>query len=208
MSACQDCALGAAAARLALETCRWQIVNVITTLTQEQQVSPINLLRADGEGGREKGAGVQRGKAAESLSGGCRPGAGSHVPLLPSAGWLDRIHPDLTWRRVGLRQVLREGSRTGVSGLASPAHLHLCECGNISSNRRERERGSGPHRGVWGGRAPSPAPLGWVDPSPPHAAVKTQECSPRGVSQVLAGDEHTSCLLQRAAGALAAQRHC
>lgn len=207
MSACQDCALGAAAARLALETCRWQIVNVITTLTQEQQVSPINLLRADGEGGREKGAGVQRGKAAESLSGGCRPGAGSHVPLLPSAGWLDRIHPDLTWRRVGLRQVLREGSRTGVSGLASPAHLHLCECGNISSNRRERERLWASSGCVgWPSTLSSPSGVGRSIPTP--CCSETQECSPRGVSQVLAGDEHASCLLQRAAGALAAQRHC
>lgn len=178
MSACQDCALGAAATRLALETCRWQIVNVITTLTQEQQVSPINLLRADREGGREKGVGVQRGKAAESLLGGCRPGAGSHVPLLSSAGWLDRIHPDLTWRRVGLRQVLCEGAREGVSGLASPAHLQLCERGNVSSNGREE--GSGPHRGVWGGRAPSPAPLWWVDPSPPYAAVKSGSARPKG----------------------------
>lgn len=73
MSACQDCTLGAEAARLTLETCRWQIVNVITTLTREQQVSPIDLLRADendGEGGSGEGGKewVSRGERRQRVA--------------------------------------------------------------------------------------------------------------------------------------------
>lgn len=73
MSACQDCTLGAEAARLTLETCRWQIVNVITTLTREQQVSPIDLLRADendGEGGSREGGKewVSRGERRQRVA--------------------------------------------------------------------------------------------------------------------------------------------
>lgn len=67
MGKCQPCQERSRSPR-ALETCRWQIVRVITTLnTGAEQVSPINLLHAGEEedGGME---GVSRGEKQQRVA--------------------------------------------------------------------------------------------------------------------------------------------
>jgi len=132
MGKCQPAKIARSERRLlasALETCRWQIVNVITTLTQEQQVSPINLLRADeqenGEGDRGKGEARR-----QSRSRGCRPPASSHVPVLPGG-----LTAPTRTSRGGIRgrsaletqQVLGGRSTGWVVQAGFPSTLRLCE---------------------------------------------------------------------------------